>query len=186
MQVPGGYLCRDDVGELKYMLAFPSPAVSVGRRSQVAQTLGNIEHRGPQRSRCRTSASLRSPIFYVAQNQPPQGPNVRCRAKSVPVCPQGAVPATSRRAPAPQAAAACVVPDAGGYGATPCPTCARAQAAVAWCLVMQEATMYADWPDFVVRYERFRAVLGPDRELLFRGPRWDVGTAVWRDSGLGS
>ena len=45
-------------------------------------------------------------------------------------------------------------------------------AALAWCLVMQEASMYADWPDTVLLYFKEQYV---SRKLVFRGPRLKMG-----------
>lgn len=48
--------------------------------------------------------------------------------------------------------------------------------AVAWCLVMQEALMYAEWPDAALRFDKFRTVHDDDGTLLFRGPRCAEGS----------
>jgi len=42
---------------------------------------------------------------------------------------------------------------------------------VAWCLVMQEAMMFANWPIEVLQYDRFRIEKSASGALLFRGPR---------------
>ena len=46
-------------------------------------------------------------------------------------------------------------------------------AALAWCLVMQEAAMYADWPETALQY--FKEETASRKKILFRGPRLKMG-----------
>ena len=44
--------------------------------------------------------------------------------------------------------------------------------------------MYADWPDGILKYEKFRAEHGPGGDLVFRGPRCGGGGSEGRPSSL--
>jgi len=50
-----------------------------------------------------------------------------------------------------------------------------AQSALSWCLVTQEALMYANWPEAVLKHDKFREERAVDGALLFRGPRLKMG-----------
>jgi hypothetical protein len=51
-----------------------------------------------------------------------------------------------------------------------------AAAALEWCLLVQEAAMYAPWPASVLETPEFAEVHAPgDGALLFRGPRLKMG-----------
>jgi hypothetical protein len=53
-----------------------------------------------------------------------------------------------------------------------------ATAALTFCLLVQEATMYAPWPQSVLDWAEWREVHAPgDGALLFRGPRLRMGVA---------
>jgi hypothetical protein len=52
---------------------------------------------------------------------------------------------------------------------------------VAWCLVTQEALLYAPWTGMLPKLDCFKEATGPGGEPLFRGPRYHA-----RGSGLGS
>ena len=40
---------------------------------------------------------------------------------------------------------------------------------------MQEAMMYAEWPENILKYEKFKVEHGSTGQLLFRGPRLKMG-----------
>lgn len=49
------------------------------------------------------------------------------------------------------------------------------EAALKWCLIIQEVLLYQDWPEAVLSYPKFKEEFGEDDMLLFRGPRLKMG-----------
>ncbi|GFH21557.1 guanylate cyclase domain-containing protein, partial [Haematococcus lacustris] len=47
--------------------------------------------------------------------------------------------------------------------------------ALKFCLVLQEALIWQDWPESVLKYEKFREVRDEVGNVLFRGPRLKMG-----------
>ena len=47
----------------------------------------------------------------------------------------------------------------------------RLQEALRWCLVLQEALLWQEWPGSVVMHDKFREERDEHGGLLFRGPR---------------
>lgn len=46
-----------------------------------------------------------------------------------------------------------------------------AEIALRWCLIIQDALMWQDWPESILKFEKFREEHNERGETVFRGPR---------------
>ncbi len=49
--------------------------------------------------------------------------------------------------------------------------CCLPQAAMEWCLLVQQAAMYLPWPETLLSLRQFRVEEDSQQRLAFRGPR---------------